>query len=205
MFFLFHRVLKFPLLALFPLSHQQRLFPFAHRVHTGSFRHFFRIVLSLFVGSLTHIAWDACTHEYGWIVLRIPALAMPIFQIDQQAVRLYTILQYGGSVFGAVLLVYWYWQWFKRTLPQAINSSVSLSAKIKTCIITCLFSGAGSLAIIYAWVVAVPFTSSEWFSSFLKNIVLSGILILFVELIAFSCIGTVLLSNMNFCLTSIEI
>src|SRR6476620_11110084 len=51
---LFHYLLKFPLLSLFPLSHQQRLLPVARRFQCHRLNQLALIALSLIIGAFTH-------------------------------------------------------------------------------------------------------------------------------------------------------
>ena len=63
-------------------------------------------VLSLLIGSWTHIAWDSFTHQNGWTTARVAALSAPIsvFGWDTETSHL---LQYLSSVFGLVVLAIW--------------------------------------------------------------------------------------------------
>src|SRR5437762_1241430 len=75
---LFHRVLKLPLLSLLPTAHQARLCAAATAFRFGPARNFALILLGLLIGTLTHVAWDSVTHEHGWTVRHLPILTGPV-------------------------------------------------------------------------------------------------------------------------------
>lgn len=109
---LFHALLKWPLLALLPSSLQRRLFQYAQRFSFGPFKRFLLILLSLLVGSSTHLIWDSFTHDYGWTVEQFSVLRDSI-----EGLPLYTILQNLGSLVGIGILMYWFIRWLPTT-PQ---------------------------------------------------------------------------------------
>ena len=59
---------------------------------------------SLMLGLLTHLAWDAFTHSYGWVVQRVPFLASE----PMAGFPVYGILQHASSLAGLVILGAWY-------------------------------------------------------------------------------------------------
>ncbi|QKV79672.1 DUF4184 family protein [Amycolatopsis sp. Hca4] len=96
---LFHVLLKRPLLALVPQ-------PLAERLP----RHFSRrrpgwIALSLVLGALTHVGWDAFTHESGgFAFLRIPLVT---------GVDVGRLIQLVSTIAGAVVLAWWLVRWYR--------------------------------------------------------------------------------------------
>jgi hypothetical protein len=103
---IFHALLKWPLLSLLPDKLQRRLFQPAQGFTFGPPKRFILIVLSLVVGSITHVVWDSFTHDYGWAVIQFSFLQTAIGGIP-----LYTILQNAGSFIGIGLLTYWFLRW----------------------------------------------------------------------------------------------
>jgi hypothetical protein len=102
---LYHALLKRPLLALLPAALQQALAPEAARFRFGPPRRFALILASLLLGIASHVAMDAFTHETGPAVVRFAWLStlvpMPFFP-PQPA---YHALQHGLSlIFGLALL-----------------------------------------------------------------------------------------------------
>jgi len=75
-------------------------------------------LLSIVIGSWTHIAWDSVTHQTGWTASRVAALSAPIsvFGWDTATAHL---LQYVSSVFGLVVLALWFRSLLGR-VPAAV-------------------------------------------------------------------------------------
>ncbi|MFO7534166.1 MAG: DUF4184 family protein [Kiritimatiellia bacterium] len=67
-------------------------------------RHFLRIGLGILLGSVTHIIWDAFTHEYGFAVLRLPALSATVWDGHWYALPVFKILQHGSGLLGLGIL-----------------------------------------------------------------------------------------------------
>ncbi|PHM46099.1 hypothetical protein Xmau_00495 [Xenorhabdus mauleonii] len=111
------RLLSSPLSNLFPLS-------FSPYVKQG-YKEKAIFVLSLYIGAITHIAWDAFTHETGFFVKLFPLLQSRIFHFiaDGQGIGIYKILQHLSSLLGLLYLVTKYWQYQKKLAPaiQAKN------------------------------------------------------------------------------------
>jgi hypothetical protein len=63
--------------------------------------------LAIYAGVWSHIAWDAFTHDGGWIVRRVAALSAPI-TIGGYTGTLCHVLQYVSSVAGLLILAIWY-------------------------------------------------------------------------------------------------
>ncbi len=109
----FQALVKWPLLSLLPVGLQRRLTGPARRFTFGPLKHFGVILLSLLVGSLTHIVWDSFTHDYGWVVERFA-----FFKTVVLGLPLYDLLQELSTVVGALILVIWFLRW----LPKAERS-----------------------------------------------------------------------------------
>ncbi len=110
---LFQTLAKWPLLSLLPIGLQRRLIDPARRFTFGPVKRFGLILLSLLVGSLTHIIWDSFTHDYGWVVENFAFFHTPIAGIP-----LYDLLQTLSTYLGIAILFYWFIRW----LPKATRS-----------------------------------------------------------------------------------
>ena len=67
----FHAVLKQPLVSLLRAEHQRRLLPLCTPFRFGPTGRFLMIVLSIMIGAVSHLAWDAITHHEGWVAHRV--------------------------------------------------------------------------------------------------------------------------------------
>jgi hypothetical protein len=106
-YWLFEYVAKRPMMLLMPRTIRDRLWPLCQgpaRENLGV------IVLSLGLGAFSHIAWDAFTHQDGWVVTRTPVLGMML----GDRLPLYKLLQYGSTIVGLSLLGYWSLRWLRR-------------------------------------------------------------------------------------------
>src|SRR5262249_49414640 len=80
-------------------------------------------LLSIFVGTWTHIAWDSMTHQGGWIAQRLPALPAPVSVLGWHT-EVSRLLQYASSVLGLVILAFWVRGLLKRA-PSAVAADPS--------------------------------------------------------------------------------
>jgi len=75
--------------------------------------------LAVYIGTWTHIIWDAFTHDSGWVVRRVAALSAPI-TIGAYTGTLCHVLQYVSSVAGLLILAIWY---LRLRTPPLLDSS----------------------------------------------------------------------------------
>jgi hypothetical protein len=138
----FHRLIKFPVLSLLSHSVQSRLYRTASSFTFFPFKRFCLIIVSLLIGTVTHIFCDAFTHADGWFVEKIAFLSAPVFSLPQGTVRIYFLLQYVGSAIGALILVYWYLKWYYNENPitHIVLHKFHLSKQIWIVVIIGLFS-----------------------------------------------------------------
>lgn len=142
---LFHSLVKRPVLLLLPNFVRQRLasssspFPFLPPTRL------FLIVAALAIGALSHIVWDSFTHEHGWVVGKIPVLRASLFEIAGREVGVYKLLQHGSTIVGLSLLAYWFWRWLysvpvavmevEPPLPDRVRRRISLGILLSVCLI----------------------------------------------------------------------
>lgn len=135
LYWLFHVLLKEPLIALLPAAAAARLAPLAapglpaHRWRT--------VVLCLLAGAVTHLAWDSFTHEEGVIVEKFPAFEAQIFAIGSYPVRVYQLLQHASTLLGSAFVCWRAWRAFKR-LPAGKAEVEVFSVKTRLLIIAAL-------------------------------------------------------------------
>ncbi len=132
---LFHRVLKLPLISLAPEWHQARLARFAAPFRFGPARRFAMIVGSLLVGIFSHLLWDSFTHGGGWMVRHIPALRTVVFAGMGGGRPLYNLLQHGCTLLGIAALAVAYYRWAKTQTPQPVPDRLKMSAAVRSGVI----------------------------------------------------------------------
>lgn len=103
--FIFHNLVRNALIDHLPFSLNVRLSKFEDFNWNKYFQENIMVVLvSLFVGIGSHLLWDDVTHEGGFFVEAIPILLTKINILNHQ-VPLFSILQYGCSVVGGIVVL----------------------------------------------------------------------------------------------------
>jgi hypothetical protein len=129
---LFHAIVKWPLISLLPRALQTRLVGPARQFRWWPPSRFMVVLVSLAVGIATHIAWDGLTHSGGWAVAIWPGMGVPLFYLRHHAFAMYKLMQYGGTVFGAMVLMVAATRWYRRApedenLPPQLSRAASVA------------------------------------------------------------------------------
>jgi len=74
-----------------------------------------RMIAALWIGAMTHVAWDSFTHASGLMVSIIAPLREVLFEVAGRRFATYNILQHAGTLFGIVVLGFAYCRWLART------------------------------------------------------------------------------------------
>ena len=111
---LWHELLKRPLLELLPEEHRVRLCARARDFSFGPVRRFLCVCASLVIGTVTHIAWDSLTHGWGMPVHGITALEVRVALPGLSAMPVYRYLQHASSLLGLCGLLGIYVMWFRN-------------------------------------------------------------------------------------------
>ena len=124
---LFHVFIKKPMLTFLPDGFRQRL-----RTSVASFsfwpsKRLSLIFLSILVGTVTHLGWDAFTHNTSWISENWTFLRRTVELPVAGEMRTYKLLEYGSSAFGLVVVAVWIWYWYRTTEPSAYPVAQSLN------------------------------------------------------------------------------
>jgi hypothetical protein len=100
-------LLRYPLTALLPDRAKWICLDAAKRF-TARPLNWLLAIPSILIGAWTHMLWDSFTHDGGWMVQRVDALRawVTVFGYTGQVCH---ILQYISSVFGLIVLAYWYY------------------------------------------------------------------------------------------------
>ncbi len=185
-FFIFHLWVKYPLFSLFPEQHQQRLWRVMSYMPVLSWKHVITILVSILVGAVTHITWDAFTHWYGWGVQRFEFFQMVLFTSEFGTLRLYKVLQHGSTILGTLALFYWYVRWTLKTPPIVVSAAYTLNPLLKRYILLGSGIAAGLSGIIYGYIQMPGQSGFESFSLFVVLTVRASIAVVLVEAMLFS-------------------
>jgi hypothetical protein len=185
---IFHHILKYPLIMLLPGNHQRRLLPVAHGFRFGPFRQFWLIILGLVIGAVTHIVWDSFTHEKRWIVQHSLLLSATLLETPYGDLKVYKLLQHGSTLLGAGLLIYWYSQWFRAAPEQELETPIRLSGLLKIGLIILMGVSAFLFAGLYSLLNEPAITSFASLRPVIGRTIVTTISALFVEFVIFSLI-----------------
>lgn len=183
---MFHAILKLPLLSLLPVSHQQRLWPCAQRFRFGPLGRFCLIVLALLSGAISHLMWDSFTHATGWAVRHWPLLSAQVFHVPHSSVRVYAILQYASSIGGGLALIYGYWQWWRVAPAEALPAHAQLAPRFKWWLLTGMALCALVLGLVWGWRDTPAVEGLLLLRRFVRYSVIAGISVVCVQLVLFS-------------------
>lgn len=146
---IFHHIMKRPLVQFFPIDHQKKLTHYAGDFKFGGFSRFILICLSILIGAITHIVWDGFTHEKGWVVEQVPPLTMTLISTPYGDFKIYKFLQYLGHLFGFPLLIYFYYKWYEAAPSMDLSIIQAPSRRIKLLIMGLIISGSFLFALYY--------------------------------------------------------
>jgi len=98
------------------------------------------IVLSLLLGTLTHLGWDALTHQSFLSVAIFPFLSAHLFSVGSYHVYPYKLLQHISTVGGVLLLWHWIQCWLRQTPKAPQPLATPLASRDRHTIIGILLS-----------------------------------------------------------------
>jgi len=75
------------------------------------------IVVSILIGTATHILWDSFTHTFYWPYRHWSFLSDVVYVPAAGNMQMYKVLQYASSLFGLVFVAVWVFFWYRATEP----------------------------------------------------------------------------------------
>lgn len=119
--FIFHNVVKQPLVAHLPPVFKRKLLPYTTlRWNTYCSQHFFVVCISLLIGGASHLVWDSITHDNGDIA-RFLHISGYRYTLGHVRLHITSWLQLLSSVLGM-----WYIVWVIVQLPNYPTSLAHL-------------------------------------------------------------------------------
>lgn len=116
----FHAFIKQPMMLFLPAGVRRRLTTSVETFRFRPWKRFSLIVLSILIGTATHLVWDAFTHRNSWIyrnwALERGTVELPVIG----AMEVYKLLEYATSVAGLAVLGLWIWRWYRTTKPAPV-------------------------------------------------------------------------------------
>jgi hypothetical protein len=174
-YLVFHLFLKLPLLSLLPVSVSDRLTTFGNKPLSLPQVSWLAVTLSLLLGAVTHVVWDAFTHNEALAVAALPWLRVHLFSLGNYHVYPYKLLQHASTAMGLGLIAWWGWRWARSTPAGTSWFPWSLSAQARTCVILALLVVSAGVACVAA-MQSMPATSGVLaIQAFVSKAVFAGI------------------------------
>jgi hypothetical protein len=156
---LFHNIIKRPVVGLFPAGLQERLRGLTGDFRFGGFSRFLAILGSMVLGIFTHVAWDSFTHAYTWSWYRLMWLQgwvrLPFLGLMPR----YAALQYASTIVGLLVLGIWGWLWYRQAPVTALATPES-RPKSHFTLALLMFALAGAAGFLRARaVIGMPITA----------------------------------------------
>jgi hypothetical protein len=104
-YWIFQRLIKTPLIELLPTGAYARWREHAAPADYTSLLQWFLAACGVLAGAVTHLVWDAFTHEGARGVRMIPALDEPLVEIGGHYLVGVRLLQDGSSLLGLVVVI----------------------------------------------------------------------------------------------------
>ena len=151
---IFHAVVKAPLVQLLPHGVRRRIAVRAERFRFGGPARFLLIVVSALVGIATHLAWDSFTHFDTWPYHHVEwlrrATNLPILGLTAH----FAILQLVSSAAGMLIVGAWVAHWYRVIAPmRGDDEEEAMPARRRYTVLAGIAAGAALAAIIRAAIV----------------------------------------------------
>jgi hypothetical protein len=182
---LFHRFVKLPAAALLPDGWRRRLVPYLREFRFGGAARFTLIASSVFVGAMTHVAWDQFTHKYTWLYRHWAVLSQTVRLPVVGLYPLTSVLQHGSTLIGMAILAIWLAYWYRSTAPAAQVIGNVIPSRRRVAIVVAMTGIALVGATIRALLgdgLLLHHLPSKWF---IAKFVITLIALLWWELVAY--------------------
>lgn len=107
-FWVFESFMRSPLMLLAPWFVRKRAAHFVKETVVFTPDVWARAALSILLGALTHVVWDAFTHGGRWGVAMFPALTESWLDLGNIPIAGYRLFQHGSTVVGLSILCIWF-------------------------------------------------------------------------------------------------
>lgn len=114
---LFYAYVRQPLLMLLSKRIRMRLKPGGGNFSFWPPARLALIVLSILIGTATHILWDSFTHTFYWPYRHWSFLSDVLYLPVAGHMEMFKVLQYASTLFGLVFVAVWVFFWYRATEP----------------------------------------------------------------------------------------
>ncbi len=131
--FIFHNIVRDRLFENLPTFFKSRLFVFKQFEWNGYFKkNWFVIVISILIGTSSHILWDSFTHDDGYFVRTIPTLTNTIELFGKQ-IPFLKILQHSSTLIGGLVIAS---AIYKLPKNKIVNKKINLKYWLNFTVLT---------------------------------------------------------------------
>jgi Domain of unknown function (DUF4184) len=153
-YWVFQYLIKTPMLEALPDGAYARWQPYSSPANAASLRQWIWAACGVLAGAVTHLVWDAFTHENARGVRMIPWLEDPVVDIGTHRVMAVRLLQDGSSLIGLVIVVALIWYGFRRGGGQTVAGRLLPPSERRAWVLAYV---AGAVALSAAWLVWARF------------------------------------------------
>ncbi|MRX38441.1 DUF4184 family protein [Flavobacterium sp. LC2016-23] len=140
--FLFHNIVKKDLFENLPKNIQSKILGYTKFKWNNYFKkHWIVVLISIFIGIVSHLFWDSFTHDHGYFVNKIQILKSSIIIFDR-GIPILKIAQHLSTLIGGLLIIY--------TLSKLPENNIATHKPNKTYWITLIFLSALIISIRFA-------------------------------------------------------
>jgi len=187
-YLVFHLLIKRPLVWLLPTSIAAKLVPFASGQSLLPRVKWTAVLISLYIGTATHLIWDAFTHGGAAAVQFIPLLQMTVFRVGDYPVRVYQVLQQCSTFGGLALIGLWCLRWLRMAPAYPLELPLLFSVRERNTVLLCSLLLSGVFALVAATTAPIASNGLLLVRNVLKSAVVEGMSVLGIVLLTYSVI-----------------
>jgi hypothetical protein len=121
--FIFHNIVRDSLFDNLPTFFKSRFYTFRQFEWNRFFyKNWLVVIISILIGSASHLFWDSFTHEHGYFVETIPSLTNTIDIFGRQ-IPIFKILQHSSTIIGGLVIAL---AFYKLPTEKSVNKKINL-------------------------------------------------------------------------------
>ncbi len=150
-YWVFQYLVKAPILEVLPEGAYARWRPFSSPADLRSMRQWTLAACGLLAGAVTHLVWDAFTHENARGIRMIPWLEDPVVDIGSHRLAGVRLLQDGSSLIGLAVVVVLVLYGLRRGTEKAVPARPLRAAERRLWVLIYLASAVGLSVTWWLW------------------------------------------------------